>query len=250
MRTAMHCCTPCLRPHAVSFAPWTEKARRRRIAIMHANPAPISARTPATMRLVASRECDAPPNPVCAPPEGMALSAAAVVGEPLDSPAPGEPDPPVAPTPPVAVALEPDALVPDPPLPDGVVVVVATGAMKLFASVAVQVTALPPPVAVPLHWLTVTGSADVPAVTVQSTVVSTVVRTSAGSGAVALGDCGIGRTAAWGARLGAAPARGRSDALVNRGDRGRCSKWNVVGDCDIAVHVASTARHDAVALVH
>ncbi len=50
-----------------------------------------------------------------------------------------------------------------------VVVVVAAGALtKAFCSVAMQVTALPPPVAVPLHWLMVTGSAEVAPVTVQS----------------------------------------------------------------------------------
>jgi len=51
-----------------------------------------------------------------------------------------------------------------------VVVVVVVGAVtKAFSSVAVQVTALPPPVALPLHWLMVTGSAEVAPVTVQST---------------------------------------------------------------------------------
>jgi hypothetical protein len=68
------------------------------------------------------------------------------------------------------------AVVPDPPVPDDaagvVVVVVVAGAMKLLVNVAMQVTALPPPVAVLLHWLTVTGNADVPPVTVQPTVVS------------------------------------------------------------------------------
>jgi hypothetical protein len=44
--------------------------------------------------------------------------------------------------------------------------------MKLLTKALMQVTALPPPVAVPLHWLMVTGSADVPPVTVQPTVVS------------------------------------------------------------------------------
>ena len=53
-----------------------------------------------------------------------------------------------------------------------VVVVVVTAAMKWLVTVVMQVTALPPPVAVPLHWLTVTGNADVPPVTVQPTVVS------------------------------------------------------------------------------
>ena len=53
-----------------------------------------------------------------------------------------------------------------------VVVVVVAAGMKLLVDAVMQVTALPPPVAVPLHWVTVTGSADVPPVTVQSTVVS------------------------------------------------------------------------------
>ncbi len=43
---------------------------------------------------------------------------------------------------------------------------------KSFCSVAMQVTALPPPVALPLHWLMVTGSADAAPVTSQPTVVS------------------------------------------------------------------------------
>jgi hypothetical protein len=43
---------------------------------------------------------------------------------------------------------------------------------KSLVNVVAQVTALPPPVPVPLHWLTVTGNADVPPVTVQPTVVS------------------------------------------------------------------------------
>jgi hypothetical protein len=51
-------------------------------------------------------------------------------------------------------------------------VVVGNEARKLLVTVVMQVTALPPPVAVPLHWLTVTGSADVSPVTVQPTVVS------------------------------------------------------------------------------
>jgi hypothetical protein len=53
-----------------------------------------------------------------------------------------------------------------------VVVVVVDGVTKLLVIVVMQVTALPPPVAVPLHWLTVTGSADAAPVTVQPTVVS------------------------------------------------------------------------------
>jgi hypothetical protein len=57
---------------------------------------------------------------------------------------------------------------------DEVVVVVGddAAAAKLLVIVVMQVTALPPPVAVPLHWLTVTGSADAAPVTVQPTVVS------------------------------------------------------------------------------
>jgi len=56
----------------------------------------------------------------------------------------------------------------------GVVVgVVGGGAVtKWLVIVVIQVTLLPPPVAVPLHWLTVTGSADAAPVTVQPTVVS------------------------------------------------------------------------------
>jgi hypothetical protein len=52
------------------------------------------------------------------------------------------------------------------------VVVGGDAAAKLLVIVVMQVTALPPPVAVPLHWLTVTGSADAAPVTVQPTVVS------------------------------------------------------------------------------
>jgi hypothetical protein len=67
---------------------------------------------------------------------------------------------------------------PDPnPDPDGAVVVVvddvvAAATRKSFVSEVAHVTALPPPVAVPLHWLTVTGRAEAPPVTVQPTVVS------------------------------------------------------------------------------
>jgi hypothetical protein len=52
----------------------------------------------------------------------------------------------------------------------GMVVVVVT---KLLVTVAEQVTALPPPVAEPLHWLMVTGvdTAAVAPVTVQFTAV-------------------------------------------------------------------------------
>jgi hypothetical protein len=111
-----------------------------------------------------SREWDAPPNPVCGPPEGMEANAPTFVGGPVDPPAPG------------ADPVSPVTL--DPPTADGagvvvgVVVVGVVVATKLFAIVVMQVTALPPPVAVPLHWLTVTGSAEVAPVTSQSTVVS------------------------------------------------------------------------------
>lgn len=76
---------------------------------------------------------------------------------------PPDPDPP-----------DPDSPVADPPDADGGVdpLVGADNDMKLLVNVVAQVTALPPPVPVPLHWLTVTGSADVPPVTVQPTVVS------------------------------------------------------------------------------
>jgi hypothetical protein len=52
------------------------------------------------------------------------------------------------------------------------VVVGVDDEVKLLKNAVVQVTALPPPVAVPLHWLMVTGSADAAPVTVQPTVVS------------------------------------------------------------------------------
>jgi hypothetical protein len=47
---------------------------------------------------------------------------------------------------------------------------VVVAAAKTSATVAMQVTALPPPVAVPLHWLMVTGSAVAAPVTVQAAV--------------------------------------------------------------------------------
>jgi hypothetical protein len=40
---------------------------------------------------------------------------------------------------------------------------------KLLVYVVLQVTELPAPMAVLLHWVTVTGSAEVPPVTVQAT---------------------------------------------------------------------------------
>jgi hypothetical protein len=51
-------------------------------------------------------------------------------------------------------------------------VVVVGVVAKLLVTVAEQVTALPPPVAEPLHWLMVTGSAAVAPVTVQFTAAS------------------------------------------------------------------------------
>lgn len=50
-----------------------------------------------------------------------------------------------------------------------VVVVVGVEAAKVSLIVVAQVTELPPPVALPLHWLMVTRSAVAPPVTVQST---------------------------------------------------------------------------------
>jgi hypothetical protein len=74
----------------------------------------------------------------------------------------------------VAVVIDDGAVVAEvaEAIDDGAVVVGAGAATKLSVIVVMQVTALPPPVAVPLHWLTVTGSANVAPVTVQPTVVS------------------------------------------------------------------------------
>jgi hypothetical protein len=47
---------------------------------------------------------------------------------------------------------------------------VVVAAAKTSDTAVMQVTALPPPVAVPLHWLTVTGSAVDAPVTVQAAV--------------------------------------------------------------------------------
>jgi hypothetical protein len=125
--------------------------------------APTNASTVAHKRLL-SRECDAPPNPVCAPPEGTAPKVAATVDGPVEPPAPGDdPVSPVDPEPTPALGATAD------PSGEVVVVVVVDGVTKLFSIVAMQVTALPPPVAVPLHWLMVTGSAETEPVTVQST---------------------------------------------------------------------------------
>jgi hypothetical protein len=84
-----------------------------------------------------------------------------------------EPDEPVVPEPEPGTVVDPGpvagtVVVPDPTV--GAVVVGGTEATKLFRTVVAHVTALPPPVAVPLHWLTVTGSAEVAPVTVQPTV--------------------------------------------------------------------------------
>jgi hypothetical protein len=57
-----------------------------------------------------------------------------------------------------------------PPDPVGADVGVVVAAAKTSDTAVMQVTALPPPVAVPLHWLTVTGSAVAAPVTVQAAV--------------------------------------------------------------------------------
>jgi hypothetical protein len=54
-----------------------------------------------------------------------------------------------------------------PPVPVAVVVVVVEAGTNTSATVAMHVTALPPPFEVPLHWLMVTGSAASVPVTVQ-----------------------------------------------------------------------------------
>jgi hypothetical protein len=141
--------------------------------MVNARPAPISATIPANTRSL-SRERDAPPNPVCGAPDGMAPT---VPTRPVDPPAPGaDPVRPVTPEPVGVAPVAPGvAVVPAPPVPldgAGVVVVVVRAGTKLLMNAVMQVTALPPPVAVSLHWLTVTGKADVPPVTVQPTVVS------------------------------------------------------------------------------
>jgi hypothetical protein len=124
------------------------------MAIVNASPAPINASTPANKRLQ-SRDRDAPPNPVCAPPTGTAPNVPTIVGGPVDPPAPGaEPVRPVAPEPPGVTPLAPGVpAVPDPPVPDGeaMVVVVGDEVEKLLMNVVVQVTVLPPPLAEPLH---------------------------------------------------------------------------------------------------
>jgi hypothetical protein len=110
---------------------------------------------------------------------------------PVDPPAPG--DEPVAP-----VTPEPTAVVvpTEPAVPPGdagglvgvgvpvgvvgvvgvvvgvvgsVVVVVGAAAVKSLVKLVEQVTVLPPPLAEPLHWLMVTGSADAPPVTLHCT---------------------------------------------------------------------------------
>src|ERR1700729_3763637 len=136
------------------------------MARANASPPAMSASTPANTS-VSSRECDAPPNPVCGAPVGMTPVVPRFEVGPVDPPAPGaEPVRPVAPEPPgvtgvtpgvtppaAGVPVVPDPPVPDPPVPDvGVVpVVVADGARKGLKMVVVQVTVLPPPLEEPLH---------------------------------------------------------------------------------------------------
>lgn len=180
--------------------------RRRRMAKAMASSAPAIAAAPGIRRR-SSRECEAPPNPVCGDPEGMTPNVPTTVEVPVEPPAPAaEPVRPVTPEPtapappapvpvvvplpgaaPLAGAVAPVPVVP--PVPDGVVgvvvgvtggvvgvvgrvvVVVGAAAMKLFVSVVMQVTVLPPPLEEPLHWLMVTGSADEPPVTSHCTLV-------------------------------------------------------------------------------
>ena len=54
---------------------------------------------------------------------------------------------------------------------EDLLVVVVDGETKLLVNVAAHVTALPPPVAVPLHCVTVTGSAESLPITLHATVV-------------------------------------------------------------------------------
>ena len=96
---------------------------------------------------------------VCTGAVGVAVTELAPDPVPELDPVP-EPEPEPAPDAGAVVVEVPDE------------VVVVTGATKLFVTVVAHVTALPPPVAVPLHWLTVTGRAEASPVTVQPTVVS------------------------------------------------------------------------------
>src|ERR1700692_4579541 len=133
------------------------------------NPAAARATLPTYMKSgLVDRE--APPNPVCGAPGGTtAATVARPEPVPLATPDPAAPAPlPPAPPPvvPPTPGLEP---VPGVAVGPTVVVVVDVGVTKLLVYVLVQVTALTPPVAVPLHWLTVTGNADAAPVTVQPT---------------------------------------------------------------------------------
>ena len=127
--------------HRCPVLPRLTHTGRRRRARHTAAPAPSNDSAPRATRVLLL-EWEAPPAPVCGTPTGMMVDAG---------------------TPVVGVVVV-DVLVVD-------VVVVDVVATKLFTTVVMQVTALPPPVAVPLHWLTVTGNADVRPVTVQPTVV-------------------------------------------------------------------------------
>lgn len=104
----------------------------------------------------------ADPVPVAASPDEV---LPVVTIEPVPPWTVAEPDPGVVPP----VDVDPVGCVVVGVEGDVVVVVVGVDEMKLLVKVAEQVALLPPPVAEPLHWLTVTGSAvDAPA-TVHST---------------------------------------------------------------------------------
>ena len=94
-----------------------------------------------------------------APPAPLAV--------PVEPPAPTAPPLPPA-SPPAGPVVPPAAAVPPVPVAAGVGVVEA--GTNTSATVAMQVTALPPPFEVPLHWLMVTGSAESVPVTVQPAV--------------------------------------------------------------------------------
>ena len=153
---------PILRPRDYERWLWrdeTTDARRRRMARTIVSPAAASATLPTYTR-AGFVERDAPPNPVCGAPVGM-TDATVPVAPPTPLPVPVEPPAPTAPplppaSPPVAVSRLPAV----PPVPVAVGVVVVEAGTNTSATVAMQVTALPPPFEVPLHWLMVTGSAD------------------------------------------------------------------------------------------
>src|SRR5271155_5732907 len=117
----------------------------------NARTAPMSAIVPAYRKSL-SCERDAPPNPVCGAPDGMAPSVPTIVGGPVEPPAPAAvpvrpvaPEPPgvvgevaVVPLPPVPLVPPPAPAVPDPPVPVGEVGVVEDS--KLLVYVVLQVT--------------------------------------------------------------------------------------------------------------